>query len=93
MVELEELTQDNEGILYRADGTRLRHSQAESVGKLKTIINHTSGTMKGRLSTISLLNKTFIPESANAYVISEGRSMNDNHEYVYAIQFYQLFPQ
>ena len=104
MEKLERLTQDESGLLHRADGKKLRPEFAYPKGKIKTIVlaNPSSDDISSVINEMTERKSAFIPEGANAYVTSDfsgdtqhlRKSDLEGHGKfysVYAIQFYYAF--
>ena len=104
MINLEKLTQGEDGKIYRPDKTCLRCKNAVTKGKLKTIIvpNRCSDILR-IIRAIAEGDSNFIPEDANAYLVSDinvdtrhMRKVNSNGDkesyLIYALQFYHAYP-
>ena len=99
MDKLEKLTQDESGILHRADGRELHPQCAVPKGKITTIVESNPCDIDGVIAGMAERDSVVIPKGANAYVASDWnpdtqhlRKSNlegDGKFYsVFAVQFY-----
>ena len=100
MAKLEKLTQDESGILHRADGRVLHPEYAIPKGKIRTlVIEHPCLDISRVIDEMTERNSVLIPGGSNAYAVSDF-SGDTQHERksdvegrkkpcsVYAVQFY-----
>ena len=100
MEKLERLTQNESGLLHRADGQAIRHGYAIPVGKIGTIVVANPCLDISRvIDEMTERNSVCIPKGANAYVASDfsgdtqhlRKSDLEGHERFYSVFAFQFY--
>jgi hypothetical protein len=103
MQKLEELTQENDSTFFTNNNSRmLLNREVLPIGKIKTlVVEHPCLEISDVIDSMAKTNSKFIPDYANAYVVSDfsadtqhirkSEACTEGKFYsVYAVQFYHM---
>jgi hypothetical protein len=98
---LERLRQDEDGVLFHADGRAVDHRRAYLRGKIGIlVVQNICLNISSAIDNLTRMGSSLIPKNANAYVASDFsadgqflRGEGDQRKVysVYAIQFYFIY--
>ncbi|MBI4141675.1 hypothetical protein HY484_01995, partial [Candidatus Woesearchaeota archaeon] len=71
MTKLQKLTQDEEGHLFRKDGSMVKHDDFGLVGRIQTLILQNGVEVSRTIDEMAERKSAWLPRWTNAYVASD----------------------